>query len=46
MSYQEWTTRQQLEQLRMNASGSTLMPYGSESKRSKPSSSARDDDAA
>ena len=43
MSDAAWTVRQQLEQRRMNASGSTRMPYGSPYTRTKPS--ALDDDA-
>jgi len=38
--------RQQREQIRMNAVGSTLTPYGSEPKRPKPSSSEQDDEDA
>jgi len=46
MSRAEWTARQQLKQIRMNASGSTLMPYSYQPKKSKPSWSARDDEDA
>ena len=38
MSREAWTARQQLEQRRMNASGTYLMPYGYglEPKRQRP----------
>ena len=44
LSYTAWTLLQQIAQRRMNASGTDLMPYGTQSKREEPS--AQYDDAA
>ncbi len=37
LSRAAWTLLQQIAQRRMNASGTDLLPYGTQSKRQKPS---------
>ena len=44
MSYQAWTARQQHEQIRMSITASNVLPFGPQTKKSKPS--AQYDDAA